>query len=224
LPTIAALSAINHVSEIVVRQAVAVLRGEGLVETRRGGGTIVRVRPPVRRIAMDRYRVETSPMTAPATSFTHDQRIAWNDYRLDRVYQKVRAGTELSSLFELPAETLLLRRRFVFWARGEPQQISINYLPWSFVEGTAVADPAREPWPGGTPAQLTYLGHPPTRVEEAVRSRMPTPEEAETLRIAGGVPVITITRRMFSEALVLEVCRDIVIPADRIVLDYSIDL
>ena len=93
LPTIATLSAMNHVSEIVVRQAVAVLRGEGLVETRRGGGTVVRVRPPVRRIAMTRYRVETGPMTTPATSFTHDQRITWNDYRLDRVYQKVKANT-----------------------------------------------------------------------------------------------------------------------------------
>ncbi len=90
--------------------------------------------------------------------------------------------------------------------------------------GTPVADPDREPWPGGTPAQLAFLGHPPTRVEEAVRSRMPTPEEAETLRIASGVPVIAITRRMFAGDLVLEVCRDIVIPADRIVLDYAIDL
>ncbi|GAB3671772.1 GntR family transcriptional regulator [Actinocorallia lasiicapitis] len=224
LPTIAALSSTHNVSEIVVRQAVAVLRGEGLVETRRGGGTVVRVRPPVRRVAMDRYRVETHPLTVPATSFTHDQQITWNDYRLDRVYRRVRADTELAALFELPAGTPLLRRRFVFHARGEPQQISVNYLPWDVVGGTPVADPAREPWPGGTPAQLAYLGHPPTRVEEAVRARMPTPEESETLRMPGGVPVFTITRRMFSGERVLEVCRDIIIPADRIVLDYSIDL
>jgi GntR family transcriptional regulator len=137
----AILSATYGVSEIVVRQAISVLRGEGLVETRRGGGTIVRVHPPVRRVAMDRYRLETGPLTMPATSFTHDQRISWQEYRLDRTYSRVPASGELASLFGLPSGTQLLRRRFVFYARGEPQQISINYLPWDFVAGTPVADP-----------------------------------------------------------------------------------
>ncbi|SEG91405.1 UTRA domain-containing protein [Thermomonospora echinospora] len=53
---------------------------------------------------------------------------------------------------------------------------------------------------------------------------MPTPEEAETLHITAGVPVLTITRRMLSGDRPYEVCRDIVIPADRITLDYSSDL
>ncbi|MCD0448252.1 GntR family transcriptional regulator [Actinocorallia sp. API 0066] len=224
LPTLAHLSETHGVSQIVVRQAVAVLSAEGLVETRRGGGTVVRARPTVRRIAMDRYRVETEPQVTPATSFTHDQGIGWADYRLERRYRRVAADPELAALFGLPAGTALLRRRFVFFARGEPQQISVNYLPWELVAGTPVADPAREPWPGGTPAQLAYLGHPATRVEEAVRSRMPSREEAETLRMGTGVPVITVTRRMIAGERVLEVCRDIVIPADRVVLDYAIDL
>jgi GntR family transcriptional regulator len=224
LPTMTVLATAYGVSAIVIRQAIAMLRGEGLVQTRRGGGTIVQVRPPVRRVAMDRYRVETRPRDVPATSFTHDQRIGWAEYRLDRVYSRTRTDSDLAGLFGLPVGIRLLRRHFVFYARGDAQQISVNYLPWDLVAGTPVADPDREPWPGGTPAQLAFLGHPPTRVEEAVRSRMPTPEEAETLRIASGVPVIAITRRMFSGDLVLEVCRDIVIPADRIVLDYAIDL
>ena len=224
LPTMATLSATHGVSEIVIRHAISVLRGEGLVETRRGGGTVVRVHPPVRRVAMDRYRLETRPLVTPATSFTRDQRITWEEYRLDKAYAKVRADGELASLFGLQPGIPLLRRHFVFYARGDPQQISINYLPWDFVAGTPVADPGREPWPGGTPAQLAYLGHPATRVEEAVRSRMPSPEETETLRLAAGVPVLAITRRMLSGERVLEVCRDIVIPADRVVLDYAIDL
>ncbi|GLW62481.1 transcriptional regulator [Actinomadura rubrobrunea] len=229
LPTIAQLRAAHGVSEIVVRQAIALLRGEGLVETRRGGGTVVRARPRVRRVAMDRYRavarVPAGPAAGPpTTTFTHDQRIGWDEYRLDRRFARTRADPELAGLFELPVGTELLRRRFVFYAREEPQQISVNYLPWDLVGGTPVADPDREPWPGGTLAQLSYLGHPPTRVEEAVRARMPTPEETETLRMAAGVPVVAITRRMLSGPQVMEVCRDIVIPADRVVLDYAIDL
>jgi GntR family transcriptional regulator len=224
LPTMATLAATHRVSEIVIRHAISVLRGEGLVETRRGGGTVVRVQPPVHRVAMERYRLETAPLTTPATSFTHDQRITWAEYRLDKSYARVHAGVELAALFELAPGTALLRRHFVFYARDDPAQISINYLPWDVVAGTPVADPNREPWPGGTPAQLAFLGHPATRVEESVRSRMPTPEETDTLRLAAGVPVLAITRRMLSGDRVLEVCRDIVIPADRVVLDYAIDL
>lgn len=224
LPTISQLSRRYHVSDIVIRNAFAVLRTEGLIETRRGGGTIVREHPPVRRVAMERYRVETDPGSVPATSFTRDQNISWRQYRLDRAYSQRAADEDLASLFGVDPGTLLLRRHFVFWARGEPQQISVNYLPWALVAGTPVADPAREPWPGGTPAQLASLGRPATRVEESVRSRMPTPDEAVTLRMASGVPVFAITRRMLSGDEVMEVCRDIVIPTDRVILDYAIDL
>ncbi|RSN50734.1 GntR family transcriptional regulator [Actinomadura sp. WAC 06369] len=240
LPTMAQLRRAHGVSEIVARQAIGVLRGEGLVETRRGGGTVVRIRPPVRRVAMDRYRA-VAPVApagppagpsadpdeqdaAPQTTFTRDQKISWEEYRLDKEFTRVRADPELGALFELPPGTELLRRRFVFYARDEPQQISVNFLPWALVGDTPVADPAREPWPGGTLAQLAYLGHPPTRVEESVRSRMPTPDEVETLRLTGGVPVLAITRRLLSGPGVMEVCRDIVLPADRVVLDYAIDL
>ncbi|MBW8484453.1 GntR family transcriptional regulator [Actinomadura parmotrematis] len=224
LPTLAELSARYGVSQIVVRGAITLLRNEGLVETRRGGGTVVRVAPPTRRVAMDRYRAFDRRAGAPATAFTRDQGIGWSEYRLDREFTRTLATPELAALFELPSRTELLRRRFVFYARGEPQQISVNYLPWQLVGDTPVSDPAREPWPGGTLAQLSFLGRPPTRVEEAVRSRMPTPEEAETLGMPAGIPVIAVTRRLLSDGDVLEVCRDIVIPADRVVLDYALDL
>ena len=166
----------------------------------------------------------TRPLAVPETTFTRDQKIDWADYRLDKEFTRVRADGELGALFELPAGTELLRRRFVFFARGEPQQISVNWVPGPRRPPPPGAPPAREPWPGGTLAQLAYLGHPPVRVEEAVRSRMPTPEEAETLRMSGGVPVLGITRRLLANAGVMEVCREIVLPADRVVLDYAIDL
>ena len=49
LPTMEELRRFYGVSEIVIRHAVSLLRQEGLVETRRGGGTVVRARPQVRR-------------------------------------------------------------------------------------------------------------------------------------------------------------------------------
>jgi hypothetical protein len=80
-------------------------------------------------------------------------------------------------------------------------------MPWEFVAGAPVADPANEPWPAGTPTQLSSLGHPLTRIEESGKTRMPTPEEVETLGLASGVPVFSITRRMVSVGQVLEVAQ-----------------
>jgi GntR family transcriptional regulator len=226
LPSLRALAAQQGLSEIVIRAAFAVLRNEGLVTTHARARTVVRDHPPVRRIAAERYQRESrhDPTGQPETSFTADQGIPWGQYRLDRTFREVGATPELAALFEIEPATMLLERRFVFYAGDEPQQMSRTYLPLELVSGTPVADPQNEPWPGGTPAQLASLGHPLSRVEESIKARMPTPEEMETLHIAPGVPVFSITRRMISEGRVLEVAADIVIPADQAILDYAIDL
>lgn len=226
LPSLRTLADEYDVSEIVIRAAFAVLRNEGLVTTQERARTVVRARPPVRRIAVDRYRREFQHAATdePATSFTADRGIPWEQYRLDKTFRETQASPELAALFEIEPGTMLLERRFVFYADDEPQQMSLTYMPLDLVSGTPVADPANEPWPGGTPAQLASLRHPLSRVEESVKARMPTPEEAETLHIAPGVPVFSITRRMLSDGQVLEVAADIVIPADQAILDYAIDL
>src|ERR1700744_5133441 len=89
------------VSEIVIRHAVSLLRQEGLVETRRGGGTVVRARPQVRRRAMQRYAADARQALErsaadPRTSFTEDHAIGWSDYRLTTRYSEVTADEELA--------------------------------------------------------------------------------------------------------------------------------
>jgi GntR family transcriptional regulator len=223
------------VSEIVIRHAVSLLRLEGLVETRRGGGTVVRARPQVRRRAMERYAADARHAAEryatgarqpsdPCTSFTDDHALEWQEYQLTADYSEVTADEELAALFDTEPGTALLRRHFVFYARGEPEQLSVNYLPLDLVADTPVADPARQSWPGGTFAQLAFLGHPVSRVTESVSARMPAESEAKTLRVAQGVPVFAILRRLISAETVLEVSRHIIIPADRVVLEYGIDV
>lgn len=222
------------VSEIVIRHAVSLLRLEGLVETRRGGGTVVRARPQVRRRVMERYAADArhaaeryatgaGQPSDPCTSFTDDHALEWQEYQLTADYSEVTADEELAALFGTEPGTALLRRHFVLYARGEPEQLSVNYLPLDLVVDTPVADPAREPWPGGTFAQLAFLGHPVSRVAESVSARMPAESEAKTLRVAQGVPVFAILRRLISADTVLEVSRHI-IPANRVVLEYGIDV
>lgn len=222
LPSEPALIAEFAVSRGTVREAIALLRAEGLVVTEHGRGTYARPERPVRRLAADRYR---RPVEGEAeTAFTRDHRADWSQYRLDREFAEVPAGAEQADLLGVEPGTMLLERRFVFRLLGSAQQISVSSYPLDLVAGTPVADPDNEPWPGGSIAQLRTLGIEVTGVRERVRARMPTAEEAATLAVPTGVPVLTITRQMYAGTRVVEVARDIVLPADRTELEYWIDV
>lgn len=222
LPTLPELSKRYRVSETTVRQSLGILRSEGLIETRARAGTLVRARPPVHRMQADRYRNKGGTR---ATAFTRDQGIGWNEYRLDKHFERIEAGVELAALFEVEPGEQLLARHFVFFDNDQPTQMSTSYVRWSDVGGTPVADPINEPWPGGTRAQMAHLGIRVVQVTEALTGSMPTPVEAETLRIGGGVPVLRITRRHIAEGgRVVEVAHPIVRRADTTVVEYVVDL
>ena len=226
LPSLRQLTEQYDVSDVVIRRTLDVLRNEGLLESRKGAGSFVRERPPIRRISSARYRADFDPQPGTfATSFTRDQGITWEEYRLDKAFRWIEADERLADLFGVETGTRVLERRFVFYAKGLPSQMSTSCLLASDVEGTPVADPKNEPWPGGNIGQLRTLGiEVDRRIPETVATRMPTPEEARLLRIGPGVPVFAITRRMLSGGRVVEVADPIVIPGDRAVLDYDIPL
>jgi GntR family transcriptional regulator len=222
IPTLPELCAAYRVSETTIRNALRLLTGEGLIETRARAGTRVRQRPPVHRMAADRYR--TTP-GARSTPYTRDQGIQWSEYRLDKRFEKVRADSELAALFECEVEERLLARHFVFFDNDQPTQMSTSYVRWSDVAGTPVADPINEPWPGGTRAQMASLGIRVTRITESFTTGMPTEVEASTLRIGTGIPVLRYTRRHIAEdGRVVEVAHPIVRRGDTTVVDFVIDL
>lgn len=222
LPTLPALCEEYRVSETTIRNAIGLLRNEGAVESRARAGTRVRARPPVHRMAADRYRTVAG---APATPYTRDQDIGWSEYRLDKRFEKVQAEAELAALFECEPGERLLARHFVFHDNDRPTQMSTSYVRWSDVAGTPVADPIHEPWPGGTRAQLLSLGIHVNRVTESFTAAMPTEVEAATLRIGAGVPVLRYTRRHVADTgRIVEVAHPIVRRGDTTVVDFVIDL
>ncbi|WP_211349256.1 GntR family transcriptional regulator [Micromonospora pisi] len=226
LPSETTIMAEFGVARGTAREAIALLRSEGLAITEMGRGTFARPVLPIRRLGSERYRRELEQIRGdlpPETSFTVDQGVRWNDYRLDKAFHEVPAGVATADLFGVPAGTMLLERRFVFYTDGVAQQMSTSYYLLAMVAGTPVADPDREPWPGGNTAQMYSLGVTITGIRERVRSRMPVANEVETLHIPGGTPVVTIARQTYAEDQVVEVA-DIVIPADRVELGYWIDL
>jgi GntR family transcriptional regulator len=222
LPTLPELSALYRVSETTVRQALGILRSEGLIETRARAGTRVRERPAVHRMPADRYR---NKGPARSTPFTRDQGIGWTEYRLDKRFEQVEADPVLGELFECEVGEQLLARHFVFFDNDQPTQMSTSYVRWADVAGTPVADPINEPWPGGTRAQMASLGIRVAKVTESLTGGMPTALEVETLRIGVGVPVFRFTRRHIADdGRVVEVAHPIVRRADTTVVEYAVDL
>jgi GntR family transcriptional regulator len=219
------------VSRVTVRLAVGALRAEGLILTRQGRGSFVRDREANRRISSTWYqqdaRFAARRVAEPATGFSAGSGEDRNRYRLERTFREERAGQQVADLLGLQIGEGVLQRKYVYYVDDRPEQISTSYLPLDLVKDTPVADPANEPWPGGTIAQLVSLGQKVTRVTESVRARMPTPEESTILHVSAGVPVLVITRRMLCGAerdQPVETAVDIVLPADRVVLDYVMDL
>lgn len=223
IPTLPALcTEYGGVSETTIRNALDMLRNEGLIESRARAGTRVRPRPPVHRMPADRYR--TTP-GAKSTPYTKDQGIGWSEYRLDKKFERVPATPELAALFECEVGERLLARHFVFHDNDQPTQMSTSYVRWSDVAGTPVADPINEPWPGGTKAQLATLGIRVTSITESFTAAMPTELEAATLRIGSGVPVLRYTRRHIADTgKIVEVAHPIVRRGDTTIVEFRIEL
>lgn len=231
LPSESELMEQFNVSRVTVRLAVGALRAEGLIVTRQGRGSFVRDREANRKLTSTRYQQDAQyaagRVAEPATGFGVGPGDDRGRYRLERSFHEERASQHVADLLALSVGDPVLERRYVYYVDERPEQISTSYLPMDLVRGTPVADPSNEPWPGGTIAQLAQLGRPVNRVTETVRARMPSPDEVHALRVAAGVPVLVVTRRMLTgpqRDQPVEAAVDIVLPADRVVLEYVVDL
>lgn len=201
------------------RQALAVLKAEGLVETGHGRGAFVRRRPPLRRLAHDRFaRRHRADGKAAFLAEAETSGVVAGVEVIKVGRERAPAGIA-ERLGVPPAQRVLVRRRR-YLADGLPVELATSYLPWDLVAGTPITKD--NPGPGGIYARLEEAGHRLARFTEDVRARMPTPEEAQMLRMAVGVPVFDLLRLAYdTEERVVEAC-DTVMAADRFILSYEL--
>jgi GntR family transcriptional regulator len=205
------------VSRATARQAVALLKAEGRIDTRHGRGSFVRTPPPLLRMTADRFsRANRRPGRTP---FTVDVGTGEAPRLEVRSFTRMTAPPEIAARLELAEGDQVLARWFRFWAGSRPVQLSNSYLPYGLVQGTPVEDPSREPWPGGSIAQLESVGVQVDEINEDVGTRLPDPEEAHDLDLRAGVPVLTIARTMFAAGTPV-LTSDIVMAGDQYVLSY----
>ncbi len=219
LPSERALMDTHQAARGTVRQATALLKAEGLVEVEQGRGAFVRRKPPVRRLASDRFaqRHRKEGKAAFLAEMAADERTP--QVEVLQVGQAT-APAEFADRLGLDPDAPVLVRRRRYLGDGQPMELATSYIPWALAQDTPMVDD--NPGAGGIYARLEQAGHELGGFTEDVTARMPTPEESRALALRPGVPVITLVRTAYDTAgTPVEVC-DTVMAANLYVLSYEL--
>jgi GntR family transcriptional regulator len=216
LPSERVLMEHYQTSRVTVRQAIAVLGAEGLINVEHGRGVFVRTRPPLRRLG--RERLGRSEREAGKGAFLSDALAAGREASAEVEVVRGSAPADVAERLHLSEGELVLIRRRRMLADGQPVQLATSYLPIRLVEGSQIEQV--DTGSGGTYARLEELGHRLGRFQEDVSARMPLPDEARGLQLSTGMPVIRVVRTAFDEQGAPVEVNDMVLAADRYELTY----
>jgi GntR family transcriptional regulator len=186
LPSEAQLMARYRVSRPTVRNAIATLRTEGLIDVVHGKGSFVRG-TPAPALTIDRTVSRDSGGT-----FTFDHTNDWQQPKDPHVYRTTTTATTAPLLGLGPDEVLFGVDRLLVDSYTGTRLLHRTLIPFATAEGTDLADHP------GTPTAdiytlLTNAGH-TLWWSETVRARTPLPDERTTLHLHDATPVLETTR------------------------------
>jgi GntR family transcriptional regulator len=219
LPSEAQLMEHYGVARMTIRNAMRLLQDEGLVTAEHGKGSYVRSRPPVRRLASDRFAQRHRKEGKAAFAVEAEQAGAEPSVDMIKV-SKARPTADIADRLQLGADARVVVRSRRYSLDGRPVETAVSYIPADLADGTPIADP--NPGPGGIYARLEEAGHTLGRFTEEVSARMPTPAEARVLAMLPGVPVFRLVRTAYdADGRPVEVC-DTIMSADAYLLTYEL--
>jgi GntR family transcriptional regulator len=219
LPSEAQLMEHYGVARMTVRNALRILLDEGLITAEHGRGVYVRARPPVRRLASDRFAQRHRKEGKAAFTVESEQVGATPLVDLIKVTE-ARPSAEVADRLRLGEDARVVARSRRYSLDGRPVETAVSYIPADLAKGTPITGP--NPGPGGIYARLEESGHTLERFTEEVSARMPTPEESRLLALSPGVPVFRLVRTAYdTDGRAVEVC-DTIMAADAYVLAYEL--
>src|SRR5215467_10385238 len=219
LPSEAQLMGHYGVARMTIRSALRLLEAEGLITAEHGRGVYVRARPPVRRLASDRFAQRHRKEGKAAFNIEAEQHGATPQVDMISVTETT-PPAEVADRLQLGDDSPVLVRSRRYLLDGRPVETAVSYIPADLARGTPITDP--NPGPGGIYARLEEQDHTLERFTEEVAARMPTPEEARRLALPPGVPVFRLVRTAYDlDGRAVEVC-DTVMSAEAYVLNYEL--
>ena len=220
------------VDRATVRGAISDLVNEGHLIKVPGKRTRVAQPPKVRHLDTKRYSIQLERLRAGQTeetaAFVTDHDADWDDYTVDPIeYSEEPASEADRHYLGLKKGAKVMRRRMVKRINDEPLQIQRSAVPLKLAQGTLLADPGVQPYPGGTLAELYNVGLIPDgatlTVSEEVTGRAPNNRERQLLNLNAPGQVWDIVRVFKVDGVPVEVSR-VIMPMARVVLVYETDL
>jgi GntR family transcriptional regulator len=212
------LMATHGVARMTARQALGVLRNEGLAEARKGAGVFVRAFKPLRRRGIQRLAQEQWGSGRSIWSADTEDR----ELLVDQIeVREEEAADPIAHALGIPAGSRVWARGRRFVLDGRPVLFATSYLPSDVVADSAITQV--DTGPGGTYARLAELGYEPAHFREEIRSRMPSADEAERLSLSTGTPVIQIVRTAFTEGGRAVEITEMTLDSASYVLEYGFD-
>ncbi|MGW0008053.1 GntR family transcriptional regulator, partial [Nocardia grenadensis] len=204
------------ISGITARAAVNVLRGEGLVQSIRGSGTLVRKETPLVRIAPERY---FRPHAKP--TYVREAERAGKALSMDHETTEVPAALNIAERLGIPEGSPVSQTSYAIRMGGRMVSMSHAWEPLSITRGTEIEHPHNGPHADrGIVPRFDAIGYRVDEVEEIPIPRNPTPAEMRQLEIPAGQPVVEIRQTFRASGVPVETA-DIIFAADRYELHYK---
>jgi GntR family transcriptional regulator len=216
LPAETALAERFRVSPITLRNAIGVLRAEGLIESRHGIGTFVRESCRLQRRSRDRYGRARKDQQLLTSHLRHEIVFAGRSPLPAHIAEAMDA--------EIGTEAVIRRRHLFDQTTGRPEEIGASYIPLEIAGGTFLEQP--NVVPKGLFLCIEDLsGKQYARARDQWIGRLPTAEEASALALPMGAPVMHVIHvARADDGTILEVSES-VWPADRIMVidEYEVE-
>lgn len=196
-------------SVMTVRQALAKLRDEGVVESRKNSGWYVLEWRPIVRNGLRRLSSEQWGSGKSIWDVDVEDRTLVPD---GVQVECLQADADVATALEIEEGEYVWRRNRRYLLDGVPLMRSTAFIPDDLAHGTRITQV--DTGPGGTYKQLEEAGHKPVKFREDLRCRKATSGEVEDLGIAAAAPVVELVRYARDAA-------DRVVEINRMVLDAS---